>query len=89
MQPFKLFDIGTNASTRRFLVTLKPNHLPNRADLSRFLDGFDVLSARSVAGRVCMKMIIIKTAGNAPLLRHSSGEYHDGGAGTSIWIRLP
>jgi hypothetical protein len=26
----------------------------------------------------------IKTAGNAPLLRHSSGEYQDGGAGTSL-----
>lgn len=84
MQPFKLFDIGTNASTRRFLVTLKPNHLPNRADLSRFLDRFKVLSARSEAGRLWMKTKIKKIAEHAPLLRHSSGEYHDGGAGTSI-----
>jgi hypothetical protein len=80
VQPPKQSDTGT----RLLLVTLKPNHLPNRADLSRYLDGFDVLSARSVAGRVCIMKMIIKTVGNAPLLRHSSGEYHDGGAGTSL-----
>ena len=88
MQPFKLFDIGTNASTRRFLVTLKPNHLPNRADLSRFLDRFKVLSARSEAGRLWMKTIT-KNTEHAHLLRYNSGEYLDGGAGTSIQIRLP
>jgi hypothetical protein len=43
-------DTGPNTGARPFLVTLKPNHLPNRADLSRFLGGFDVLSAHSVAG---------------------------------------
>jgi hypothetical protein len=46
VQPLKQSDTGT----RPLLVTLKPNHLPNRANLSRYLDGFDVLSARSVAG---------------------------------------
>jgi hypothetical protein len=68
---------------RPFLVTLKPNHFPNRAELSRFLDRFHMLSARSEAGRLWMKMIL-KIAELAPLLRHSSGEYHDDGAGTSI-----
>jgi hypothetical protein len=79
----KLSDIGTHAGARRFLVTLKPNHFRNRADLSRFLVRFNVLSARLEAGRLSMKMIL-ETAGLAPLLRHSSGEYHDGGAGKSI-----
>jgi hypothetical protein len=66
-----------------FLVTHIPKHLPNRADLSRFLDRFDALSARSVLGRLC-KNLTINIAGHAPLLRNSSGEHHDGGAGTSI-----
>jgi hypothetical protein len=83
VRPFKLFRCGTNAGACRFLVTLKPNHFPNHADVSRFLVRFNVLSARSEAGRLWMKMII-KIAGHAPLLRHSSGEYHDDGAGKSI-----
>ena len=46
----KLSDIGTDAGARRFLVTLKPNHFRNRADLSRFLVRFNVLSARLGSG---------------------------------------
>jgi hypothetical protein len=81
-------DSETTAGTRPFLVTLKPNHFPNHASVSRFLDGFNVLSPRSEAGRLWMKTIT-KNTEHAHLLRYNSGEYLDGGAGTSIQIRLP
>jgi hypothetical protein len=83
VQPLKQSDTGTVTGTCHFFVRLKPKHFPNRADLSRFLDRFDMLNARSVRGGA-LDDHAVKTAGHAPLLRHNSGEHHNGGAGTSI-----
>ena len=63
------------------LVTLKPNRFPNRAEVSRLFDRFKEPSTFLEAGR---RWIRKKSSEHAPLLRNSCGEYHDGGAGTSI-----
>jgi hypothetical protein len=42
------FRLGTG--TRHFCVTLKPKNFPNRVGRGRFLDQFDMLITRSVAG---------------------------------------
>jgi hypothetical protein len=73
---------GTITGACHFLVRLKPKHFPNRGGLGRFLDRFDMLVRARYAGALWMTMQ--QNCQHAPLLRHSSGEHHNGGAGTSI-----
>ena len=73
---------GTITGACHFFVRLKPKLFPNRDGLSRFLDRFDMLVRARYAGALWMTKQ--QNCRHAPLLRHSSGEYHNGGAGTSI-----
>jgi hypothetical protein len=79
VQPLKQHDTAQLLVHATF-VALKLN-------ISRIGPAFfwtDSTRIRALSSGALWMTMTIKTAGRAPLLRHSSGEHHDGGAGTSI-----
>jgi hypothetical protein len=66
---------GTGTTTGRYCATLKPKDFPDRTAPGRFLDRFEMLSARSVAGRFWITRKMRSSSRNAPLLRTVAGSF--------------